>query len=287
MNRRIKFLVLFIAGLANIWVILSFAGEKEKELYQRRTSTSKLKLETKNPTSLIVLKSRCECKQHLEVVVKLDESHSTVLINDKTKNNSTEILNVPQLLNLTFTCDAFNVLSRGLNQKVIAFSLYGQSSRYRKNLKQISLQIKKFYPGWIMRVYHDSSVDENFICQIECLKDTEKNSLVNNAVFCDINQMQYNLHHVLRNNSFNADFIHGMKWRFLPIGDDFVDVFSSRDTDSLIIERELESVNVWLNSDKYAHIMRGFFYSYFLISNLFKANQFFYFILKIIRSMWL
>lgn len=36
-----------------------------------------------------------------------------------------------------------------------------------------------------------------------------------------------------------------------------VDVFSSRDTDSYILQRELDSVNVWLSSDKPGHIMRG------------------------------
>ena len=46
-------------------------------------------------------------------------------------------------------------------------------------------------------------------------------------------------------------------WRWFPIGDSFVDVFSSRDTDSYIIQREIDSVNAWLESDKVGHIMRG------------------------------
>ena len=49
-----------------------------------------------------------------------------------------------------------------------------------------------------------------------------------------------------------------MKWRWLPIGDGFVEAFSSRDTDSYLLQREVDSVNVWTkSSDKLGHIMRG------------------------------
>ncbi|XP_063217535.1 uncharacterized protein LOC134528142 isoform X2 [Bacillus rossius redtenbacheri] len=47
-----------------------------------------------------------------------------------------------------------------------------------------------------------------------------------------------------------------MLWRFLPMSDPSVDVFMSRDLDSLIIPRELAAVNEWLNSNKTFHIMR-------------------------------
>lgn len=36
-----------------------------------------------------------------------------------------------------------------------------------------------------------------------------------------------------------------MTWRFLPMFDEFVDVFTSRDTDSLITQREIEAVREW------------------------------------------
>lgn len=47
-----------------------------------------------------------------------------------------------------------------------------------------------------------------------------------------------------------------MSWRWLPIGDNFVDFVASRDTDAWISQRELESVNVWLNSNTLFHVMR-------------------------------
>ena len=40
------------------------------------------------------------------------------------------------------------------------------------------------------------------------------------------------------------------------MADDFVDIFSSRDTDSTLIQREIDSVDVWLKSYNLFHIMR-------------------------------
>jgi len=61
---------------------------------------------------------------------------------------------------------------------------------------------------------------------------------------------------------FNASNVHALIWRYFPLADDFVDVVSFRDTDSFILQREVDSTNVWLNSDKMAHIMRGQFKIY-------------------------
>ncbi len=48
-----------------------------------------------------------------------------------------------------------------------------------------------------------------------------------------------------------------MTWRYLPLGDSFVEFMASRDIDSSLIEREIDSVNVWLNSNTLFHVMRG------------------------------
>jgi hypothetical protein len=58
-------------------------------------------------------------------------------------------------------------------------------------------------------------------------------------------------------SSWSATYMNSMKWRWFPINDPFVDAFMSRDADSLIIQREVDSVKVWLESDKVGHIMRG------------------------------
>ena len=57
------------------------------------------------------------------------------------------------------------------------------------------------------------------------------------------------------NNSSDKFNHSGLFWRFLPLYDDY-DVLLSRDCDSRISQREVDSVNEWLNSDKDFHIMR-------------------------------
>lgn len=42
----------------------------------------------------------------------------------------------------------------------------------------------------------------------------------------------------------------------LPLLDEMVDAFMSRDSDSLIIQREQDAVAEWLASDRVFHIMR-------------------------------
>ena len=39
--------------------------------------------------------------------------------------------------------------------------------------------------------------------------------------------------------------------------DPFLDAIMSRDAGSLILQREVDSVSVWLDSDRVGHIMRG------------------------------
>ena len=79
--------------------------------------------------------------------------------------------------------------------------------------------------------------------------------------FCDITRLQIS---PLDDKHFmNASYVHAAIWRYFALGDRFVDVVSFRDTDSFILPREVDSVNVWLNStSKVAHIMRGYSVKY-------------------------
>jgi hypothetical protein len=54
-------------------------------------------------------------------------------------------------------------------------------------------------------------------------------------------------------NNYN---INAMQWRFLPIDEEDVDIFISRDLDSRFSFREIQSINEWINSNKTIHIMR-------------------------------
>lgn len=45
-------------------------------------------------------------------------------------------------------------------------------------------------------------------------------------------------------------------WRFLPVGDPTVDIFVSRDLDSLATRRERDAVTEWESYNKTFHVMR-------------------------------
>lgn len=120
------------------------------------------------------------------------------------------------------------------------------------------------YPGWIIRVYHDNTIIEKIKCQLECLNSTTDGSPIDNVEFCNVASIpdEVSLASLKVNISLPVVIdasrtVNGMMWRWLPIGDQLVDVFMSRDADSLILQREIDSVNVWLGSNKTGHIMRG------------------------------
>ena len=80
-----------------------------------------------------------------------------------------------------------------------------------------------------------------------------------NVDFCDVTQLpgysEASAGQILRFR--DASYMLPMSWRWLPLGDDFVDTFVSRDTDSCIFEREVSAVNEWLGETTLFHVMRG------------------------------
>jgi hypothetical protein len=205
----------------------------------------------KNSTSnCMVLKPTCRCMDFMQIVLCHDNGKYVSYIQNlksKIKSNLDQV----ELSKSRFTCGLYNLLKRGPNQKVVAYSLYGSHLRFYKKLKVISQQIKQFYPDWIVRIYYDNSIDIQLACKEQCL------TYDSNIDFCDINQLHMSVEDYLSERSFDGDYLHAMQWRWLPFGDDFVDVFSSRDMDSFVIDREVEAVDAWLQSGLYGHLMRG------------------------------
>ena len=205
----------------------------------------------------ISYKSICECKKDEIVHLKVnDEDVYSVYLSYNNKTDFLYNLTLDEVSNFNITCDLYNVLKRGKQQKVIGYSLYGTNLFYYNKLRDLTSTISKMYPGWTMRVYYDDSINKTIICEVECEKD-EFGELLDNADFCYANNISLKLNNANIEYKLNGSYLHKMKWRWLPIGDSFVDIFSSRDTDSQIIEREIDSVNVWLKSNKVGHIMRG------------------------------
>ena len=198
----------------------------------------------------VVLSSECDCRSN-ESLMFIANNASSIQIK-RSSNNKTLYSNL-DLKSLSPTCDLYNAFRRGNNTKVIGYSLYGRNPTYSNLLPVISRSLKNIYPDWLMRVYHDDSINPDLKCKLECLRN-DQGILIDNIDFCNINKLPVagSLH-----KTWSAKTIHAMEWRWFPIGDTFVSSFMSRDTDSTLIQREIDSVNAWLGSNKSAHIMRG------------------------------
>lgn len=191
------------------------------------------------------LHSPCSCRPEITIEKK---SNYFDIYKNKTYFYS---IKVNRFTSLQLTCDLYNSIYRGAATRVISFSLYGNNTFYSTFLNKLVEQIKIMYPAWLIRIYHDESIDKNFKCQMECLWNEKNNNFYNIVDFCNVEQIADGFDKV------NLSYMHAMSWRWLPIGDNFVDFWSSRDTDSEIFQREIDSVDVWLNSSTVFHVMRG------------------------------
>lgn len=143
-------------------------------------------------------------------------------------------------------CSHYSTL-RSAHQKIIAISMYGpkENALFNMNdsltfLHELLLDMQKIYPDWILRIYHDSSINEEIICPIECA--------YHYVDFCNASHLG-SLGRV-------SDYMPPKIWRFLPAGDLLVDIIASRDLDSPLPQRELDAVNEWLATNKSWHVMR-------------------------------
>ena len=207
------------------------------------------------------LHSTCECRRKQKVNVERKGGKVTVSVVNSHLLTSWSVIQYSMLAreldSATLMCDPYKVLRRGPHTKVLSYSLYGRNPYYYKYVKQLIKQVHALYPGWLMRINHDSSIDDSTRCELECLAD-ENGMLYDIVDFCDVEHLplawqQDNS----KSRDWNATYMHAMMWRWLVMGDTFVDVFASRDLDSLLFQREVDAVNAWLASNKFFHIMRG------------------------------
>lgn len=212
------------------------------------------------------LRPFCKCSDTLQEYIlienKNDDKSNLVITLVQSSSSSVEIFQrkriifsgpLTELDSESVTCDLFNVLKRGKDQKVISYSLYGTNFKYYQSIQRILELIRIKYPGYVARIHYDNSINQTSRCIIEC-----KNSDV--VDFCNMNRFSSNIRdHLDGNDSVFKDlsYMHKMMWRFLPVGDTYVDVTMSRDTDSIFIDREIDSVKEWMSTNNYGHIMRG------------------------------
>lgn len=142
------------------------------------------------------------------------------------------------------TCSEHSA-ARGPGQKVVSYSFFGTVfSDYFNSTEGNIQQVPEKYPGWIMRLYHNLSLQDSHEKQVIC------------NLWCKY--PHFDACHVehLPEPLCNKKEIFGMMWRFFVLGDPLVDRFIVRDLDSIIYQREVDAVKEWIESGKTWHAMR-------------------------------
>jgi len=116
--------------------------------------------------------------------------------------------------------------------KIIAFSLWGDNTRYTLGALQNASLAKLVYPDWLCRFYIGTSTPEYIINMLEKFNNVE----------------------IIKKEE-EGDWT-GMFWRFEAAADPNLDALIVRDCDSRLWFREKAAVDEWLESDKPFHIMR-------------------------------
>ena len=176
---KFKKRIFYLLEIVAIIFLLIYSGILNKIKKEDIVYMPPDELENKLPQNLI-LKSSCDCRKIDEIIIQKTDLNISVSLRTKSNTEKKLLLKMSkqQFYNLRFTCDLFNVLRRGPSQKVLSYSLYGKQVRYYKILKDIARQAKQFYPDWIIRIYHDDSIDESIKCELECLKDADNSTLL-------------------------------------------------------------------------------------------------------------
>jgi len=128
----------------------------------------------------------------------------------------------------------------GPGQKVVSFCLYGNYSEYGVGLEDILQRVKILYPNWMVRVYTEPDMYKKHLCPL----------LVkyNHFHICDVNN--------LPGDQNDLTVVDPRLWRVAPLGDPLVDVFLSRDIDSLLLRRETHAIKEFLETGHSLHTMR-------------------------------
>eukprot|EP00940_MAST-03C_sp_MAST-3C-sp2_P000001 g1.t1 len=114
---------------------------------------------------------------------------------------------------------------------VISYSFYGGSNaRYTDGAVANAKLVKTVYPGWIMRVYHDSSVPSSIL---QRMRDDGVELI-----------------------DMTGSSLNKMSWRFLAASDPTVSRYCCRDIDSRLSNREKAAVYEWIESGKKFHVLR-------------------------------
>ncbi len=124
------------------------------------------------------------------------------------------------------------VQSRAGANKIIAFSLFGNSSEYIEPAVMNTELVHEIYPGWVCRFYVDGSVPET---ALQRLRDNGAEVV---RVAAELENWP------------------GTMWRFLALDDPQAERVIFHDADSVISWREADAVAEWVQSGKRFHTLR-------------------------------
>jgi hypothetical protein len=199
----------------------------------------------------VLLEFQSEHQQHQLVSVYADPLVECLCDDAKLINPSSNVLQIHRS-----SCSQ-EADRRGYNQSVVSYSLFGHPDendevlrRYFSSIEAKAARIRRYYSGWIMRVYHNLSTDDQmkYLCPLRCSSSVHESS---NVDLCHVDS--------IRTNVINSALIQRLNprmWRFLVMLDPLVDRFMCRDIDSDIIPREVTAVRQWLQSNFTFHVMR-------------------------------
>ena len=123
---------------------------------------------------------------------------------------------------------------------------------------------RRLFPGWRLRIYHNVTSEDtealDVFCELHC-----------NYGFIDLCDTRA----LPSTGDLNAQFPVGRFWRFQVVADPTVEIFGSRDSDSLLSEREEAAVSAWLRSGEQFHVLRdGPFHRSQVLAGLWGANNY-------------
>jgi hypothetical protein len=119
---------------------------------------------------------------------------------------------------------------------VIAFSLFGDQPRYCETAVLNVQAAHLLFPQWTCRFYLDGSVPEHVLVRLEAAGAR-----------------------LIHATGAQWQGVPPLMWRFAVMDDPTVDRFLLRDADSLLSTREQATVQAWLQSDLWFHMMRDYY----------------------------
>jgi hypothetical protein len=148
-------------------------------------------------------------------------------------------------VNSKFTCDLYKGLRRGKRQKVLSVSYYDEkmdvdklkASLLKLLMSKVEVSGDSDNLDWLIRVYHNDSIDAETICNVECE--------MNNVDFCNVDKLMGDVMSLdkrimrRRGDSFNKnDRSNNELWSMLPREDSFVESFYTVDLkDDMVFDK--------------------------------------------------